>query len=224
MPALAVLLHLAVALVQDTPADVPTPISAAAAVSAPAAPALAPLPAALRPPLAPLRDPGPFDGNEVVAAAAGSLLGDALVIGAGYGTLQMFANGAIQPTAAHFRHAAYAFGASALLVPPLTAVLLARWARADPASGSVWKALVLATLGQAVALGAGYVAAPQIWVVLPVQIVTVAVGTTVGLHWGPRPRSARPADPGTEARSTPAPPAPAGRGSALLAPPICPAA
>ncbi len=136
-----------------------------------------------------LLDPGPFQGGELAASSLGVVAGDALVAGTGYLTLQLFANGTLFPSAANFRRAAYAMGVTSLVVPPLTAVLLARLARASPASGSAWKALLLATAGEAIALGVGYLAAPQFWVILPVQLVTVAVGTTVGLHWGPRARA-----------------------------------
>ncbi len=131
-------------------------------------------------------DPGPFDGAELAASSLGAVAGDALVVGAGLLTLQLFAQDAFYPSAPNFRRAAYAMAFSSLVVPPLTAVLIGRLARAQPAAGSVWKALLLATAGQAIALGAGYLAAPQFWVFLPVQLVTVAIGTTLGFHWGPR--------------------------------------
>ncbi|HEX9399110.1 MAG TPA: hypothetical protein VF912_03280 [Anaeromyxobacter sp.] len=165
-------------------------------------------------------DPGPFQGSELAASSLGVLLGDALVLGSAYYTLQLFANGTFQPTAANFRTAAYSFGMAAIVIPPLTAVLLARWARAEPASGAAWKALLLATVGQMAALAAGYVAAPRFWVVIPAQMIAVGVGTTLGLHWGPRPkmRSAPAAAP--DVRREPGDPAP--DGSAAWAPALCP--
>ncbi len=176
------------------------------------------------PDLAIPRDPGPFGGGEIVGASLGTAAGDALVVGAGFLTLQLFANGTFFPSAANFRRAAYAMGVSSLVLPPLTAVLLANAARARPASGGVWKALLLATAGQAIALGAGYLAAPQFWVILPVQLVTIAVGTTLGLHWGPRARA-----PEAEAERHPSgaavagpPAAPLAAAGVLLQFPMCP--
>ncbi len=133
-------------------------------------------------------DPGPFQGSELAASSLGVLLGDALVLGSAYYTLQLFAHGTLRPTAGNFRTAAYSFGMAAIVVPPLTAMLLARWARAEPASGAAWKALLLATAGQMAALAAGYAASPRFWVIIPAQLLAVGVGTTLGLHWGPRPR------------------------------------
>jgi len=138
------------------------------------------------PDLVVLRDPGPFQGSELAAASVGVVAGDALVIGAGYLTLQLFAKGTFEPTAGNFRTAAYALGASALLVPPLTAALFARWARAEPASGALWKAMLLAAGAQAVALAAGVAASPRFWVILPVQLVGIGLAASLGLHWGPR--------------------------------------
>lgn len=143
-------------------------------------------PPPLAPTLAPSADPGPFEGGELIASGLGALGGDALVVGAGYLTLQMFASGALDPSAPNFRHAAFVFAGAALVVPPLTAALLGRLARASPASGSLWKAFALALAGHAAALGAAYLAAPQFWVFLPVQMLAVAAGTSVGLHWGHR--------------------------------------
>jgi hypothetical protein len=149
-----------------------------------APPSLSPSPSGLVPRL----DPGPFQGRELAASTGGVLLGDALVVGAAYGTLELFAAHSVQPTAGNFRTAAYGLGAAALLVPPLTAALLTRLVRAEPASGALWKAMLLALAGQAVSLGAGYLAYPHVWVVLPMQIVLIGMGASGGLHWGPRPR------------------------------------
>jgi hypothetical protein len=139
--------------------------------------------------LVPQLDPGPFQGRELVASSVGVLAGDALLIGGAYEVLQLFASGAFQPTAVNFRTAAYAFGAAALVLPPLTAVFFTRLVRADPAYGAVWKAILLAFAGQVVALSAGYLAYPKFWVVLPVQLIAIGVGTSVGLHWGHRPQA-----------------------------------
>jgi hypothetical protein len=157
-------------------------------------------------------DPGPFQRSELAASSLGVFAGDALVLGSGYLTLQLFANGTLDPSARNFRRAAYVLGAAALVVPPLTAVLLGRWARAEPASGSFWKALLLASVGHAAALAAGIAASPHVWVVIPVQLVAIGVGTTVGLHWGPRGRPQRAIEP--EAGSQPPDPAPAAGASA----------
>lgn len=158
--------------------------------------------------LAPRLDPGPFQGRELAASSLGVFLGDAAVLGAGYYTLRLFANGTISPTAENFRTAAYVFAATALVVPPLTAVLLARWARAEPASGAAWKAMLFAVAGQVAALAAGYYAAPRLWVVLPAQMLTIGLGTTVGLHWGRRPALAPATAP--DRRSEPGDPRPEG--------------
>ncbi len=154
-------------------------IALALHLAAAAAPSLAP---ALPPP----HDPGPFEGGELIASGLGALGGDALIVGAGYATLQMFANGALQPNAHSFRNAAFLLAGAAVIVPPLTAALLGKLARSPPASGSFWKAFALATAGHAIALGAAYVAYPRFWVFLPVELVAVAAGTSVGLHWGHR--------------------------------------
>jgi hypothetical protein len=167
-----------------------------------APPSLSPSPSGLVPPL----DPGPFQGRELAASSVGVLLGDALVVGAAFGALELFAAHSIQPTAGNFRTTAYGLGAAALLVPPLTAALLARIVQAEPASGALWKSMLLALAGQAVALGAGYLAYPHVWVVLPVQLLTIGLGSSAGLHWGPRPR-VRGTE--TDARREPADPAPA---------------
>jgi hypothetical protein len=139
----------------------------------------------------PSLDPGPFRGGELAVASAGALGGDVLVVGAGYATLQLFANGTFAPTAENFRRAAYGLGVAALVVPPLTAVLLARLTGRE-FKGSVWKGLLLAAAGQVATFTVGYLAAPHFWVMLPVQLVALSVGTSLGLHWGPsrRPRAA----------------------------------
>jgi hypothetical protein len=180
-----------------------------------ASPALAPQPAL---------DPGPFQGGELAAAGLGVLAGDALVLGLGYATLQLFARDAISPTAVNFRTAAFVLTGAALVLPPLGATLAARLARARPAAGGFWKALFLSSLGHAAALGVGYLAAPRFWVVIPVQLAGVAVGSSVGLHWGPRARPALRQDPGGRAapgaRSRPAPDAALALAQPLY--PMCP--
>lgn len=163
--------------------------------------------------LLPPLDPGPFRGRELAAASGGVFVGDALVVGGGYLTLKLFANGTLSPSASNFRTAAYVLAASALVVPPLTGVLFARWARKGPASGAFWKALLLASVGQVAALGAGYAASPHLWVVLPVQLVAISAGASLGLHWGPRARVA-PAERRAVQRG-PEPPPPSGAATAL---------
>jgi hypothetical protein len=184
------------------------------------------------PPLAPTSppDPGPFRGSELALATAGTFLGDAAVLGAAYGTLQLFASGALQPSATNFRHAAFAMGGAALFVPPLASVLLARAAGRPPGVGSAWRALLLASAGELAALAAGYLAAPHFWVVLPAQLLTVVVATSLGLHWGGRAAAAAPL-PDAAAPAPLTPPSVNGRpaapderpASALLLVPVCPA-
>jgi hypothetical protein len=170
--------------------------------------------------LSPRLDPGPFRSGELALASVGVLGGDALVLGGGYLALTMFANGTLQTSAGNFRTAAYALGVAALVVPPLTAVLLARVGARGPLAGAFWKALLLATAGEAAALAAGYVGAPHFWLILPVQLAAVTMGTSWGLHWGPRdapPIGTAPPPLGGEPRdATTSPPA------AALFLPICP--
>lgn len=166
-------------------------------------------------PLAPRLDPGPFETRELVASSLGVLAGDALVIGGTLYTLKLFANGTIPPSADNFRSFAYGLGIAALVVPPVTAVLLARWFRAEPAHGALWKALLLAVAGEATALAAGYYTTPNFWVIPAVQLLTIGAGTTVGLHWGRGATEAASPD----ARREPAePPPPAAAARA----PLCP--
>jgi hypothetical protein len=168
----------------------------------------------LAPALAPRLDPGPFQNRELLASSLGVLAGDALVVGGAYGTLRLFANGTIRPTADNFRSWAYGAGIAALLVPPLTAVLFARWFRVEPASGALWKALLLAMAGHAVALVAGYYTLPNVWVIPTVQVVTMSAATTFGLHWGGGARAT-----GSDARREPRDPPPA---AASARAPLCP--
>jgi hypothetical protein len=164
-------------------------------------------------------DPGPFGAAELAAASGGVFVGDVAVLGAAYLTLKLFANDTFDPSATNFRRAAYALGVAAVVIPPLTAVLLARWARREPADGATWKAMLLATAGQLAALGVGIATSPHYWAVLPVQLVAIAAGTSLGLHWGPRARSdpdalsGEPLDgarrPGAERSDPPSAPPPA---------------
>jgi hypothetical protein len=166
-------------------------------------------------------DLGPFRPGAMAGAALGAFAGDALVLGSGFWALQMFANGTLAPTASHFRHTVYALGVGALVVPPLTAVLLARLVGGPGVRGGFWRALALASLGEVVALAAGYYAAPKFWVVLPVQAVAMSLGASFGLHGGAHGRAApdpadAPPDDGAEGASHPAP---ATAGLALV--PVC---
>jgi hypothetical protein len=172
-------------------------------------------PAQLAPSLVPTPDPGPFTGGELIASGLGVLGGDLLVVGAGYGTLRLFASNVIYPSAHNFRNVAFVLAGSALVVPPLTAALLGGLARASPASGSFWRAFALALVGQVAALGVTYLAAPQYWVFLPAQLLAVAAGTSVGLHWGHRAHA--PAAPPRAER-----PGAATRPLAAIEFPICP--
>jgi hypothetical protein len=70
--------------------------------------------------------------------------------------------------------------------------------------------MLLAAAGEATALATGYLAAPHFWIILPVQLATVSLGTTLGLHWGPRGApagAARPAARGEPQGQAPAEPA-----------------
>jgi hypothetical protein len=135
--------------------------------------------------------PRPLGGGTLALASAGTLAGDAAVVAAGYLTLQLFANGTFSPSATNFRRAAYGLLAAATLVPPLTAVLVGRLGRSGR-EASVWRALLLAAAGQVATLAVGYAAAPHFWVMLPVQLATLSVATSLGLHWGRRrPRAER---------------------------------
>jgi hypothetical protein len=147
-------------------------------------------PSPLAPSPGPSPDPGPFASGELIASGFGALGGDLVVVGVAYGTLRLFASDVIYPSAHNFRNAAFVLAGTALIVPPLTAALFGRLARASPASGSFWRAFGLATAGQAAALAVTYLAAPYYWVFLPLQLVALAAGTSVGLHWGPRAQAA----------------------------------
>ncbi len=231
MAPLALALHLALAAA-DPGADAATPPqrSVPATVDLASLPVPAPPPALAAPPparfeamtLAPRElDHGPFRVGEVAAATVGAFTGDALVLGAGYLALRMFADGTFTPTAANFRHAVYGVGVGALLLPPLTGVALAALVGGPHAPFGFWKAMLLATAGEAAALAVGYWAAPRFWVVVPVQALAVSLGASFGLHWGARRRAADPTDAAPEDGREAA----AGRaaGTALLAVPLCPA-
>jgi hypothetical protein len=152
-------------------------------------------------PLAPRLERGAFGAEELFGAAAGTALGDLAIFAAGWATLQLFANDTLSPSANNFRRTAYAFGLAALLVPPLTATLFGNWASPGP-RGGLFRAWLIGIVAQAASAVAGIAAAPHYWVVLPVQLVTVTVGTSLGLHWGRRaPRE----DPAPPAPPTPAP-------------------
>jgi hypothetical protein len=132
----------------------------------------------------------PFGGAVLAAASLGALAGDALVVGLGYGALQLFANGTIEPNAENFRRAAFLLAGTALVLPPLLAVLGARWAGGR--GGSLWRGLLLATTGQVAALLAGYWASPHLWAFVPAQLAALSSGASLGLHWG---RGGRRGDP-----------------------------
>jgi hypothetical protein len=129
-------------------------------------------------------DPGPFQGRELVGAGLGTLAGDALVLGALMATYHLFTSGTVGATAGNFRSAAIGLGAVTLLVPPLGAVVGGHLAGAGSSGAARWKAPLLALAGQVAALAAGYLAAPQYWVVVPVQLALMSAGTSFGLHWG----------------------------------------
>jgi hypothetical protein len=135
-------------------------------------------------PFAPAPGSGPLlVGREMLAASAGVLAADTLVLAAGYGVLQLFARGAIDPTAANFRAAFYGIAAAAVILPPLGSALFASWARTGPGIGGGWKAFLLSVAGNAVALAAGWALAPAFWAVVPVQLATMPLGASFGLHW-----------------------------------------
>ncbi len=201
----------------------PSERGARAVTPASLAPALAPAPAPrLRAmTLVPRElDPGPFRPGELVGATFGAFAGDALVLAAGYETLQLFANGTLSPSATNFRRAVYGLGAAAILVPPLTAALAAKLGSGRNASGALWKAMLLATVGQAAALAAGYYAAPHFWVILPVQAITLSVGASLGLHWGPTAQAIELPETESDAGREPAGAAPP-RTAALGSMPLC---
>ncbi|HET8539780.1 MAG TPA: hypothetical protein VFL83_07895 [Anaeromyxobacter sp.] len=198
------------------------PRSAGVAAAAPDAAAPSAAPGRFRAiGLAPRRlDPGPFRAGEIAGAALGVFAGDAAVLGSGYLALQLFATGTIRPTATNFRRAVYGLGVAALVVPPLTAVLVARLMGGPAAPGGYWKALLLASLGQAAALAVGYLAAPHLWIVLPVQAIAVSVGASYGLHWGGgRRRAVEPTGPEPDEGTAPADPP--GTATAALGVPTC---
>lgn len=248
MAPLALALHLALGVTDlaAQPARAPSPDvgavdrEAAASAPGPVIPASETGPAVVPAALAPLAppaaaprlhaitlapqqlDPGPFRPGEVLGATFGAFAGDALVIAAGYETLQLFANGTLSPSATNFRRAIYGLGAAALVVPPLTAVLLAKLGAGPHASGALWKAMLLASVGQAAALAVGYYAAPRFWIILPVQAITLSLGASLGLHWGPaRARTLEvPDTTGPDAGRDGAEASPA-RTAALAAMPLC---
>lgn len=135
-------------------------------------------------PLEPPRQ-GLLHGREMFAAAGGVLVGDALVLGLGYGTLQLFARGTIAPTAGNFRNAALGWAATAVIVPPLAASLFASWTRSGPRRGAAWKAFLLTAVGHAAALVAGYAMGPAYWAIVPMQIAAMGPAASLGLNWGP---------------------------------------
>lgn len=157
--------------------------------------------------------PRPLAGGTLALASAGALAGDALVIGGAFLTLQLFAGGAISPSAENFRYAAYGLLAAATLVPPLTAVLLGRLGQGGR-DAAIWRALALAAAGQLATLAVGWAAAPHFWVMLPVQVVTLSVGTSLGLHWGRRGPAPLPAAQGA--------PPPQREAPVALFVPVCP--
>jgi hypothetical protein len=167
---------------------------------------------AIPPPLrlAPPLDPGPFGSAELFGAAAGVVVADLAIAGAGYGTLLLFANDTFSPNATNFRRTAYALAFAALVGPPLSATLFGNWASPGP-RGRLVRAWLVGFAAQVAAVFAGLAVAPHYWVALPAQLVAVTIGTTVGLHWGgagPRQRSRadapeRPDSEPEHARATP---------------------
>lgn len=160
-------------------------------------------------------DPGPFRTGELAWSGAGLLAADVAVIGLAYGTLRLFTSGSVDASVGNFRRAAYGLAAATLLLPPLGAVLGGMLGRDGPSAGSAWKAFALSLVGHAASLLVGYLAAPNYWAVLPVQLATMTTGTSVGLHWGPRARV-------LDARDAPRPHAPAPDPVAFRGPPTCP--
>jgi hypothetical protein len=78
--------------------------------------------------------------------------------------------------------------------------------------------MLLAAAGQVAALATGFLAAPHFWLILPVQLATVSLGASYGLHWG---RRDAPAAPAPSARHEPADPAPSPSTASLFTP-LCP--
>ena len=159
--------------------------------------------------------PGPFRPSVVTAGAVGATLGDVLVVGLGWGTLQLFANGALEPTAEGFRNAAIGLAVAGVVIPPLTAALLARWSHGG---GRFWRSALLALGAQVAALGVGYLAWPHAWVFLPAQALGVGVTSAIGLGARGRPAAL---GGGAAASAPPSPGLQALRPG--LATPVCPA-
>lgn len=130
---------------------------------------------------------GPFGFAELAGASLGALAGDGLVLGIGYGALQLFAHDVITPTADNFRRTALLLAGTALVLPPLLAVVGARLLGGRGAGG-FWKAMLLASAGQVAALLTGYWASPHLWAFVPAQLAALSAGASVGLHWGPSGR------------------------------------
>ncbi|MGC3997688.1 MAG: hypothetical protein QM767_09420 [Anaeromyxobacter sp.] len=243
---------LAVALLCSTapPGAPPQPASTAAAPAAPTAalavPASAADPAleealdaggaaseglggALGPDLSPrlgrprLDGGGLLRGRDLMGASLGTMAGDAAVAGLTFGTYLLFTRGVISPTVGNFRAAGLTLAAGALLLPPLGATLGGSLFHRGPRDGAAWKAFLLSLLGHSAALMVAYMAAPQYWALVPVQLGLMAPGTSLGLNWGPGHRglaSERP--PGPSADAAPARPAPGPAPFALG--PTCPIA
>lgn len=203
MLSLALVLHLLAATPEPAPSVTPGSASSAPLPGSPQLSAMPRLgvpggPSGVEP-----RGRSPFGGAVLAAASLGAVAGDALVLGLGYGALQLFANGAIEPNAENFRRAAFLLAGTALVLPPLLAVLGARWAGGR--GGSLWRGLLLATTGQIAALLAGYWASPHLWAFVPAQLAALSGGASLGLHWGGGGRGGHPHGEGSLDASTDAP-------------------
>jgi hypothetical protein len=130
-----------------------------------------------------LADPGPFTPRELLGASGGLVLGDAAFLGGAWGAYELVTTHTIAPTLGNFRMLGLALATAAVVLPPLGATLGAKLA-GGPSARGFWKALLLSAIGNAAAVVAGYYTAPAFWAILPVQLATMSLGASFGLHWG----------------------------------------
>jgi hypothetical protein len=151
-----------------------------------------------------LADRGPFAPRELLGAGGGLVLGDAAFLGVAWGAYALVTSHTIAPTLPNFRRVGLALATAAIVLPPLGATAGAKLA-GGPSARGFWKALLLSALGNAAAVAAGYYTAPTFWAILPVQLATMSLGASFGLHWpGGREADARAPPP----RGEPVDPAP----------------
>jgi hypothetical protein len=196
------------------PAPVAVPASSAEGLgSGPAAADLLPRPRLGAPP-----DRAWIEGRVLLGASAGTGVGDLAVISLAYGTYRLFTSGAVSATAPHFRAAGVGLAAAILVLPPLGAALGGGWAGPGVRAGGFWRAFLLAALGNALAITAGYLTAPTFWALVPVQLALMAPATSLAFRWGAPTRSG----PAPSAAAPPPAPAAAQTGTVALGAPGCP--